>query len=354
MATRPYVSFAEVKEKVSIPEVLEVLGLIDKFSRKGDSLSGVCPLPSHQHGPRPNPEQFKINCKNGLWLWHCFGDCQRGGDVIELVKELTSYDNAHVRFWFDEHFGERLSGSKGKVPIERQPAIEKDTAREIPQGETSQAAPSTPSNRSEACEPLKPLRFRLNLDPDVPYLQQRGLTPETIARFGLGLCQRGVFKGYVAIPIYRYPAEPGENPVAYLGRWPGEDFDESAGRPRYKCPDGFAKSRVIYGLANALETAEGEPLIVVEGPFKVFHLAQAGFANVVAIFGASLSDEQARLLIETGRPVILLLDGDESGKLGTRAAVAQLVEHTFVRALCLPSDRQPEHLTSQELCALIH
>ncbi len=43
MSTRPYVSFAEVKQKVSIPDVLDVFGLTEKFSRKGDTLTGVCP-----------------------------------------------------------------------------------------------------------------------------------------------------------------------------------------------------------------------------------------------------------------------------------------------------------------------
>ena len=83
-APRPYISFAEVKEKCPIPEVLEKLGLLEKLTRKGDKLSGVCVLPSHVHGPSPNPEQFKIDRRKGEWLWHCFG-CDHGGDVIELV-----------------------------------------------------------------------------------------------------------------------------------------------------------------------------------------------------------------------------------------------------------------------------
>ena len=57
---------------------------------------------------------------------------------------------------------------------------------------------------------------------DCSYLRERGLTAETIQRYGLGLCRRGVLKGYVAIPVYRWPRAAGENPVAYLGRWPGE------------------------------------------------------------------------------------------------------------------------------------
>ena len=53
MSDRPYVSFAEVKERLPLPDVLKVFGLVDQFTRKGDRLTGVCPLPAHQHGPRP-------------------------------------------------------------------------------------------------------------------------------------------------------------------------------------------------------------------------------------------------------------------------------------------------------------
>jgi hypothetical protein len=127
MTQRPYVSFAEVKEKVPIPDALAALGILNRFERRGDTLHGVCPFPTHQHGPRPNAEQFKVNRRDGLWLFHCFGDCARGGDVIELVKLMTGYDNSHVRFWFCDHFADRLSLGKknGSTPVE------KDTAREI-------------------------------------------------------------------------------------------------------------------------------------------------------------------------------------------------------------------------------
>lgn len=44
---RPFVSFAEVKEKSSIPGVLETLGISKNFVRNGDHLSGICSLPQH-------------------------------------------------------------------------------------------------------------------------------------------------------------------------------------------------------------------------------------------------------------------------------------------------------------------
>jgi DNA primase len=353
MVARPYVSFTEVKNKVSIPDVLNVLGIADRFQRKNDLLTGVCPLPSHQHGPSPNAEQFKINRKDGLWLWHCFGDCQKGGDVIELVKQMTGYDDSHVRFWFAEKFGDRLTLSKPKGERKTEkpadPSAEKAATAQPATENGSADQTSTPSQSTS----MKPLRFHLNLKTDVPYLRQRGLTEETITRYGLGLCNRGVLKGYIAIPVYGHPHEEDANPLAYLGRWPGDDYDEAAGRPRYKWPDGFLKSQVVYGLTEALEGTDGKPLIVVEGPFKVYHLVQAGFPNVVAIFGASLSDEQAAILVATGRPVVLMFDGNEAGRVGMRTAAGKLIVKTFVHAVKLPDGTEPDNLSAEQLATLL-
>ena len=329
MSDRPYVDFAEVKANIPIPDALAALGLADGFTMKGKALTGVCPLPSHQHGPSPNREQFKADAKKGSWLWHCFGDCERGGDVIELVKAITGYDNAHVRFWFAEHFAEQLNLKKprrkrnGKGTGEKAAKVEKPRA-------------------------LKPLSFRLDLHPGVPYLQQRGLQPETIERYGLGLCERGVLAGYVAIPVFMYPHPQDANPVGYLGRWPAEEPDDE--HPRYKFPDGFPRNRVVYGLREAMAgSLTGQPLVVVEGPFKVYHCYQAGIHHTVATFGASMSAEQAELLAETGRPIVLMYDGNEAGQKGMRAAAGKLITRAYVRVVKLPEDVEPDHLAAAEL-----
>lgn len=352
MPQRPFVSFADVKERISIPDVLVILGIADQFVRKGAKLCGVCPLPGHQHGPQPNPEQFKIDCKKGIWLWHCFGDCGRGGDVVELVKAITGYDNSHVRFWFAEHFADRLvlrTTNSGEMGRERKGAREEtdqSSPSQAPSLGTSKPPPPAPS--------LKPLRFTLNLDPDVPYLRQRGLTTETIRRYSLGLCKRGSLKGYVAIPLFDYPRRPNQNPVAYLGRWPGDDYEEDEGRPRYKAPSGFEISRVVYGLQEALEASSAaSPLVVVEGPFKVYHLVQAGFPSTVSCLSASISEEQAAILAATGRPIVLFFDGNEAGYRGMRTAAARLITHSFVRVVKLPEREEPDSFEPWQLRKLL-
>lgn len=363
MAERPYVSFTEVKQKVSLIDVLEAFGIANSFRPIGKTLTGVCPLPGHAHGPSPNPEQFKINFKGGLYLWHCFGDCQKGGDVVEFVKEMTGFDNTHVRFWFADKFPDRLKLRKGKTSSgstasPSAPSLPKEKARANACEAIPQRADSEESSTivPDTAPPLKPLRFHLNLDSDVPYLRQRRLTPETIQKFGLGLCKKGMLKGYVAIPVYDHPRAADENPIGYLGRWPGEDFDrdgQDGGRPRYKFPPDFPRNRVIYGLTEALGTANIRPLIIVEGPFKLYDLVQKGFENTVATFGASLSDEQARILAQTGRQLILMFDGDEAGQKGMRLAAGKLITQAFVRVARLPAGSDPESLSAIQIGELL-
>ena len=164
------------------------------------------------------------------------------------------------RVWFAEHFGDRLKASK---PTDQQPA-EQAASADRKEDEPQSSQDSEVTEPKSKLPELKSLRFRLNLDPTVPYLADRGVTPKIIERYGLGLCSRGVLKGYVAIPVYDFSHAENTNPLAYLGRWPGDDYDEADGRPRYKWPEGFPKSRIIYGLRHALEGTTDEPLIVVE------------------------------------------------------------------------------------------
>ena len=99
-----------------------------------------------------------------------------------------------------------------------------------------------------------PLTFVLKVDPDHPYLRERGLADETVAHFGLGYAPRGLMKGRIAIPIHN---EKGEL-IAYAGRWPG---DPPEGEPKYKLPPGFKKHLVLYNLHRAIpESPEGKLL----------------------------------------------------------------------------------------------
>lgn len=353
MGQRPYVSFEEVKAKVPIPDVLQPLGIADRFQQRNGALVGVCPFPTHIHGPSPNSEQFRINQADGVWLWRCWGDCKACGNVVQFVMRFLGLSAEHVRFWFAEHFGERLTVSQGRGDRRSQPTTPAETKMA---GEVLQEPRPADENLDNEKVPdgpveYKPIRFRLNVDHQVPYLAERGIAVETAQRYGIGLVQKGMLAGYVAVPVWDFPKQ--KFPFGYLGRWPGEGFDASQGRPRYKLPANFPKQRCLFGINEALEETDGRPLVVVEGVFGTLHCVQNGFPATVSALGSSLSDEQIDLLVGTGRRLVLFFDGDESGRAGTAAALQKLAPYAFVRAVTLDDGKQPDDLTVNELEAVL-
>jgi DNA primase len=55
--------------------------------------------------------------------------------------------------------------------------------------------------------------------------------------------------------------------------------------------------------------------VVVEGFFDCLRVSQAGFGSVVALLGTELYEHPAQLLRDRVSRVLLLLDGDEAGRL---------------------------------------
>ena len=102
-------------------------------------------------------------------------------------------------------------------------------------------------------------------------------------------------KDRIAIPIHN---ENGEL-VAYTGRYPGTPPE---GEPKYKLPRKFKKRLVLYNFHQAKDLAKEQGLILLEGFFDLLNVWQSGFKNVAALMGASMSNEQANLILETLSP----------------------------------------------------
>ena len=161
---------------------------------------------------------------------------------------------------------------------------------------------------------LPPLTFSLRLRWH-PYLEQRAVDPSTAAWFGIGYyAGSGFLRHRVVFPIHDSEGQL----VAYAGR----SIDGS--EPRYLFPPNFRKSQVVFNLPRAVgETARWA--IVVEGFFDCLRVHQAGFRNVVALMGVSLSEVQEQLLLERFQQLVLMLDGDEAGRRAQPAAGGAVV-----------------------------
>ena len=315
-----WVSFQELRNNVSMEDILRHYGLMEKFKRSRDEVIGLCPF--HEE----TTASFHVSLSKNIF--HCFG-CQSKGNILDFVALMEDVDIRQAAFIIQEWFQISPGGGTG-------------SGVHVPESQTGGSRPP-----DEADEENLPLTFRLNnLDSKHPYLAERGLEPETIEYFSLGYCSRGLMRGRVVIPIHN---EDGEL-VAYSGRYPGEPPEV---QPKYLLPSGFRKSHVVFNLNRAGENAKETGLVVVEGFFDAFRVWQAGYQQVVAIMGSALSERQRDLLAAAVGPrgkVALLLDQDNAGRIGLDQCLQELSPRVFVKGLRLPNEGdQPDQLSKEQI-----
>jgi DNA primase len=175
-----------------------------------------------------------------------------------------------------------------------------------------------------------------------PYLQQRGVDLTTAAQLGVGYyAGSGFLRHRIVFPIHDGQGRL----VAYAGR----SVDDS--EPRYLFPPGFRKSQVIFNLHRAVgeAAAHAARAIVVEGFFDCLRVHQFGYRNVVALLGTSLSGAQEKLLLERFRELVLMLDGYQAGRRASRQLAERLRGKVSLSLTELPSGRQPDQLSSEEI-----
>jgi DNA primase len=145
-------------------------------------------------------------------------------------------------------------------------------------------------------------------------------------------------RGRIAIPI----RDDEGRLVAYCGR----AIDRGA--PRYRFPTGFQKSQVLFNHHRARATGDDQ-VIVVEGFFDCMRVHQAGFGCVVALMGARLSEAQMALLTERYRRIILMLDGDPTGRSAMTQIASDLAPARSVTQVLLAPGVQPDQMTAEQI-----
>ena len=88
----------------------------------------------------------------------------------------------------------------------------------------------------------------------------------------------------------------------------------------------------------------------MEGFFDCLKVHQAGYDNVVALMGASVSDRQAELLYTYFREWVVMLDGDEAGWRASRVLAARWPAAYMAR---VPAGWQPDQLSSEEIARIL-
>jgi DNA primase len=311
----------ELRGRVSISDVV---GRRVRLIRKGrGEATGLCPFHNEK------TPSFTVSEDKGFF--HCFG-CGAHGDVIGFVMRSEGLEFPQAV--------EKLAGEAGmQVP------------RETPEDRERAERQATLGGAVEFAAKFYEQQLRASAGrAGLEYLKRRGLSDDTMRRFGLGFSpdtghglkaalekagmpeaisiEAGLlikpedgrpcfdrFRGRVMFPILDRRGQA----IAFGGRI----LDQ--GEPKYlNSPETplFHKGRVLYGLSHAQKTArETNEIIVVEGYMDVIALTQAGISNAVAPLGTALTEDQIALLWRIAQEPILCFDGDNAGqRAAARAA----------------------------------
>ena len=303
-----------IEEVRSKNDIVDVVSQYVRLTKKGNSYFGLCPF--------HNEKTPSFSVTPGKQMYYCFG-CGAGGNVFNFIMEYENYT-----------FGEALKHLADRAGVQL-PKIE--YSREVRQ-KAQEKAELLEINKQAAqyfYYQLRTEKGQTGLD----YLKNRGLSEETMRKFGLGYSDRaggGLYrylkaKGYpddrlresglfnvderhgmydkfwnrVIFPIM----DVNNRVIGFGGRVMGDAKPKYLNSPETKI---FDKSRNLYGL-NIARTTRKKYLILCEGYMDVISMHQAGFTNAVASLGTALTSGHASLLKRYTQEVLLLYDSDEAG-----------------------------------------
>lgn len=337
----------EIVERVRAEaNIVDVVSDYVRLRRTGKNWLGLCPFHDDK---KPS---FNVEPVRGIFK--CFS-CGKGGNVYTFLMDLNGWN-------FPETV-RHLAGSLGiEIPEEgrdqeeysegeRLAAAVKDAARfyhQVYRSEAGMAAQAYFKKRGLSDETLT--RFGLGYSPDeweslMQKLTAAGYTMQELERAGLLIKREGRsgwydrFRGRAMFPIFTATGRV----VGFGARRLKEDPDQ----PKYiNSPETpiYQKSRVLYGLFQAKDAIRrGGVALVVEGYMDVISLHQAGVQTAIATCGTALATEHAELISRYTSRVVLVFDSDAAGQTATERGIDVLLRRGIdVSVLRLPDGEDPD------------
>jgi DNA primase len=322
-------------------DIVRVVGEYVRLRKNGRNFLGLCPF--HQE----KTPSFAVH--PGKQIYHCFG-CGAGGDVFRFVMETEKISFPEAVRVVAEKCGIQVPQWRGASSEGKQAGEQRRALVEIHRVAAAFFVSQLKTPEGQAAR---------------GYLEDRGLKPGTIERFGLGWApssgealarhlggkfpatmldlsglfsrDRGGhtfdrFRRRVMFPI----ANESGKVVAFGGRAIGDEPPKYLNSPETRI---YTKSRVLYNLDRAREAIRNEGFaVLVEGYMDAIALAEAGIENVVASCGTSLAALQTRLLARFTKNVVVNYDLDAAGQAATDRSLTLLLGEGFqVRVLALPA-----------------
>ncbi|HOW52284.1 MAG TPA: DNA primase [bacterium] len=325
-----------IEERVNI---VDVVRRYVKLQSAGRRQTGLCPF------HKEKTPSFSVNEERQFY--HCFG-CGAHGNALTFVMNIENLSFREAVKKLGTDFG----------------------IRELLQEQSTPEADRSEEERRQilAINRLAALFFHRKLGESreaSDYLAKRGITPDTIKRFGLGwigngdelilfLRNNGVasklmeksgltrvdqngnlrsfFHDRIMVPVVNMRRQV----IGFGGRIIGP------GEPKYlntaETPV-FLKRASLFGI-NLIRDGlkDHKYIILTEGYFDVMALHAHGFGTAVAALGTAITEDHLKLIERFGVPLVMILDGDAAGRKAMRRVLdLALPEKLDLRAAFIES-----------------
>lgn len=320
----------EIKRKI---DIIDFIGSFVTLKKTGRNFKANCPF--HQE----KTPSFVVSPERQIW--HCFGACQDGGDVIKFLMKWESV----TFFEALRELAEKTGVSLRKVSFEDRIWKKKERLITINQlssefyqyilNKTHFGKKGLEYLNSRGIRPQVVKKFQIGYAPNswdslFHFLKKKRYNEEEINDTGLLVKgdRRGYydrFRGRLVFPI----KDPRGNVIGFSGR----NLEDKETTAKYiNTPETllYHKRETLFGLDIAKEGIKKERnAVIVEGEFDIIVPYQYGFTNFVAIKGSALTREQLMLLKRYTDKITLALDADAAGEEAVRRGIQEAEQLDF-------------------------
>jgi DNA primase len=342
----------EIKRKI---DIVEFIGNFITLKKAGRNFKAVCPF--HQE----KSPSFVVSPERGIW--HCFGACGEGGDVIKFLMKWENITFIEALKELAKKTGVKLTLNK----ISFEDKIWQKKERYVGMNQLASEFFHYILNKTDfgkkASQYLKTRllnqsiidKFELGYSPSSwdslkLFLKKKKYEEEEMSENGLLVrSEKGSyydrFRGRLMFPL----KDSRNNVLGFSGRI----LDGSEKEAKYiNTPETpiYHKRESLFGINLAIEEIKKQKnVFIVEGELDMITPFQHGYSNFVAIKGTALTTEQLKLLKRYTDKITLMMDADVAGIESIKRGIDEAEKFDFeIRVVTIDFAKDPDEALKKD------
>jgi len=336
-------------EVSQIRERIDLVSFISEYvslKKMGRNFKATCPFHNEK------TPSFIVSPERQIW--HCFGGCNKGGDVYSFLMEYENLEFIEALRILAKRTGVQLreSGFQAGVSSKKEIIYKLNRAALdfyhyvlIKHKAGKKALSYLTRNRKIDTRLIE--TFKIGFSPKEgdslsnylihkkkykkEDLTEAGLAFYPSTSLGTSLGVMDFFRNRVMFPLFDHRG----NIVGFSGRAVEEPY---SGGKYINTRDTlvYHKGSMFFGLNTAKEEIKKlDKAIIVEGELDVISCFSVGVKNVVAVKGTALTEDQVALIARFTNNICLCFDKDEAGYEATRKSLTSLEKKGMNITTCI-------------------